>query len=121
MRIVRKSDEMEKMFIIASKEAEKAFNDPSVFVEKYIENPKHIEVQIFGDKLGNYVHIFERDCSIQRRHQKIIEEAPSSFLDDKTIKKITLAAVNVAKACGYYNAGTIEFLMDKNLNFYFKR
>ncbi len=77
MRIVRKSEEMEKMFIIASKEAEKAFNDPSVFIEKYIENPKHIEFQILGDTKGNIIHLGERECSIQRKHQKLLEEAPS--------------------------------------------
>ena len=80
MRIVRKAEEMEKMFIIASKEAEKAFNDPSVFVEKYIENPKHIEFQILGDTKGNVIHLGERECSIQRKHQKLLEEAPSALL-----------------------------------------
>ena len=84
MRIVRKSEEMEKMFIIASKEAEKAFNDPSVFIEKYIENPKHIEFQILGDTKGNVIHLGERECSIQRKHQKLLEEAPSSALDNES-------------------------------------
>ena len=87
MRIVRKPEEMEKMFIIASKEAEKAFNDPSVFIEKYIENPKHIEFQILGDKKGNIIHLGERECSIQRKHQKLLEEAPSGALDEKLRKK----------------------------------
>ncbi len=86
MRIVRKAEEMEKMFIIASKEAEKAFNDPSVFIEKYIENPKHIEFQILGDTKGNVIHLGERECSIQRKHQKLLEEAPSSALDEKLRK-----------------------------------
>jgi acetyl-CoA carboxylase biotin carboxylase subunit len=119
MKLVTTQSEFASSFESAQREALKFFANDSVYIEKYIENPKHIEVQIFADKFGHYVHIFERECSIQRRHQKIIEEAPSSFLDDKTRKKITLAAINVAKACGYYNAGTIEFLMDKNLNFYF--
>jgi acetyl-CoA carboxylase, biotin carboxylase subunit len=119
MKLVTTQSEFASSFESAQREALKFFANDSVYIEKYIENPKHIEVQIFADKFGHYVHIFERECSIQRRHQKIIEEAPSSFLDDKTRKKITLAAINVAKACGYYNAGTIEFLMDKNLDFYF--
>ena len=119
MKLVTTQSEFASSFESAQREALKFFANDSVYIEKYIENPKHIEVQIFADKFGHYVHIFERECSIQRRHQKIIEEAPSSFLDDKTRKKITLAAINVAKACRYYNAGTIEFLMDKNLNFYF--
>jgi acetyl-CoA carboxylase, biotin carboxylase subunit len=119
MKLVTTQNEFASSFESAQREALKFFADDSVYIEKYIENPKHIEVQIFGDKLGNYVHIFERECSIQRRHQKIIEEAPSSFVDNKTRKKITQAAINAAKACGYYNAGTIEFLMDKNSNFYF--
>jgi acetyl-CoA carboxylase biotin carboxylase subunit len=97
----------------------KSFANDEVYIEKFIEQPKHIEVQILGDKYGNYVHLFERECSIQRRHQKIIEEAPSSFVDEKTRERITTEAINAARACGYYNAGTIEFLMDKNRNFYF--
>lgn len=119
MKLVSTQNEFASSLESAQREALKFFADDSVYIEKYIENPKHIEVQIFGDKLGNYVHIFERECSIQRRHQKIIEEAPSSFVDNKTRKKITQAAINAAKACGYYNAGTIEFLMDKYSNFYF--
>ena len=98
MRIVRKSEEMEKMFIIASKEAEKAFNDPSVFVEKYIENPKHIEFQILGDTKGNVIHLGERECSIQRKHQKLLEEAPSCALDKKLREKMGNMAVQIAKA-----------------------
>lgn len=119
MRIVRKSDEMEKMFIIASKEAEKAFNDPSVFIEKYIENPKHIEFQILGDKKGNVIHLGERECSIQRKHQKLLEEAPSSALDDNLRKIMGKTAVQIAKAVKYYSAGTVEFLLDSEKNFYF--
>jgi acetyl-CoA carboxylase biotin carboxylase subunit len=99
--------------------AQKAFGSSEIYIEKFIENPKHIEVQVIADKFGNYAHLFERECSIQRRHQKIIEESPSSFVDEKTREKITQAAVNAAKACNYFNAGTIEFLMDANKNFYF--
>ncbi|HBC80090.1 MAG TPA: biotin carboxylase [Bacteroidales bacterium] len=119
MRIVRKADEMEKMFIIASKEAEKAFNDPSVFIEKYIENPKHIEFQILGDKKGNVIHLGERECSIQRKHQKLLEEAPSSALDDYLRGVMGKTAVQIAKAVKYYSAGTVEFLLDSEKNFYF--
>ncbi len=119
MRIVRKSDEMEKMFIIASKEAEKAFNDPSVFVEKYIENPKHIEFQILGDTKGNIIHLGERECSIQRKHQKLLEESPSAALDDKLRKRMGKMAVQIAKAVNYYSAGTVEFLLDSEKKFYF--
>jgi acetyl-CoA carboxylase biotin carboxylase subunit len=119
MRIVRKSEDMEKAFIIASKEAEKAFNDPSVFIEKYIENPKHIEFQILGDKKGNVIHLGERECSIQRKHQKLLEEAPSSALDKKLRKLMGDIAVRIAKAVNYYSAGTVEFLLDSEKNFYF--
>ena len=119
MRIVRKAEEMEKMFIIASKEAEKAFNDPSVFVEKYIENPKHIEFQILGDTKGNVIHLGERECSIQRKHQKLLEEAPSGALDDKLRNKMGEMAVQIAKAVDYHSAGTVEFLLDSDKNFYF--
>jgi acetyl-CoA carboxylase biotin carboxylase subunit len=119
MRIVRKAEEMEKMFTIASKEAEKAFNDPSVFVEKYIENPKHIEFQILGDTKGNIIHLGERECSIQRKHQKLLEEAPSCALDSKLRAKMGEMAVEIAKAVGYFSAGTVEFLLDSDKNFYF--
>jgi acetyl-CoA carboxylase biotin carboxylase subunit len=119
MRIVRKPEEMEKMFIIASKEAEKAFNDPSVFIEKYIENPKHIEFQILGDTKGNIIHLGERECSIQRKHQKLLEEAPSCALDSNLRKTMGKIAVQIAKAVNYYSAGTVEFLLDSEKNFYF--
>ena len=119
MRIVRKSEEMEKLFTIASKEAEKAFKDPSVFIEKYIENPKHIEFQILGDKHGNIIHLGERECSIQRKHQKLLEEAPSCALDDKLRSEMGNIAVTIAKAVNYYSAGTVEFLLDSDRNFYF--
>jgi acetyl-CoA carboxylase biotin carboxylase subunit len=119
MRIVRKHEEMEKMFIIASKEAEKAFNDPSVFIEKYIENPKHIEFQILGDTKGNIIHLGERECSIQRKHQKLLEEAPSCAIDSNLRKKMGIMAVQIAKAVNYFSAGTVEFLLDTEKNFYF--
>ncbi len=119
MRIVRNPEEMERMFIIASKEAEKAFNDPSVFIEKYIENPKHIEFQILGDTAGNIVHLGERECSIQRKHQKLLEEAPSVALDDELRKDMGRIAVRIAAAVNYYSAGTVEFLLDSDKNFYF--
>lgn len=119
MRKILSESEFESAFESTKRESLKAFADDSVYIEKFIENPKHIEVQVIADKFGNYRHLFERECSIQRRHQKIIEEAPSLFVDDSTRKKITKAAIDAAKACDYFNAGTIEFLMDKNKNFYF--
>jgi len=119
MRIVRKSEDMEKMFSIASKEAEKAFNDPSVFIEKYIEDPKHIEFQILGDQKGNIIHLGERECSIQRKHQKLLEEAPSAALDDELRAKMGAMAVQIARAVNYYSTGTVEFLLDSAKNFYF--
>ena len=119
MRKISSEKEFLSSFEATQREALKAFADDSIYIEKYIQNPHHIEVQIIADKQGNYAHLFERECSVQRRHQKIIEESPSSFVDEKTRKKITAAAINAAKACGYYNAGTIEFLMDENRNFYF--
>ncbi|HRP01284.1 MAG TPA: acetyl-CoA carboxylase biotin carboxylase subunit [Candidatus Kapabacteria bacterium] len=119
MRKVYVENELESSFEAASREALKAFGDDSVYIEKYIENPKHIEIQVLGDEHGNFVYLCERDCSIQRRHQKVIEEAPSTVLDDNLRSKMGEVAVNAAKACGYFNAGTIEFLLDKNKNFYF--
>lgn len=119
MRKVFSEDEFQSAFESTKREALKAFGNDDVYIEKLIENPKHIEVQVIADKFGNYRHLFERECSIQRRHQKIIEESPSTFLDDKIRKSITEAAINAAKACNYFNAGTIEFLMDQNKKFYF--
>ncbi len=119
MRRINNPGEFESAFASTQREALKAFGDDSIYIEKFIENPKHIEVQIIADKHGNYAHLFERECSIQRRHQKIIEEAPSAFVDPETREKITTAAINAAKACNYYNAGTVEFLMDRNKSFYF--
>lgn len=119
MRIVRKQSEMKQMYFSASTEAQSAFNNPTVFIEKYLENPKHIEVQIVADSYGNVIHLGERDCSIQRKHQKLLEEAPSPALDEALRKKITNAAVSLAKQAGYVSLGTVEFLLDKDKNFYF--
>ena len=119
MRIVEKGSQVEKMFRLATSEAEKAFNDPSVFIEKYVRNPRHIEFQIFGDKHGNYVHLGERECSIQRKHQKLIEESPSPVLDEELRERMGDAAIKIARAVNYYTAGTVEFLLDADRNFYF--
>lgn len=119
MRVVYKEEDIDKNFSLASNEAEKAFSDPSVFIEKYIENPKHIEFQILGDKDGNVIHLGERECSVQRKHQKLLEEAPSPALDNKTRKLMGEIAVNIAKSVNYYSAGTVEFLYDTNNKFYF--
>lgn len=119
MRKISEAKEFEQAFDATKREAFKSFANDEVYIEKYIDQPKHIEVQIIADKHGNYRHLFERECSIQRRHQKIIEEAPSSFVDEETRTKLTTAAINAAKACNYFNAGTIEFLMDSKKNYYF--
>lgn len=119
MRKIASENEFEESYNRAKNEALKAFSNDDVYLEKFIEHPKHIEVQILADKFGNYLHLFERECSVQRRHQKVIEEAPSIAVDEITRHKITQAAIKAAKACNYYNAGTIEFLMDKNKDFYF--
>lgn len=119
MRIVRNPSEMKQMYQSASSEALSAFSNPAVFIEKYLENPRHIEVQIVADSFGNVLHLGERECSVQRKHQKLIEEAPSPALDDTLRKKITDAAVSLAKEAGYVSLGTVEFLLDKSKNFYF--
>ncbi len=119
MRIVYKKSEMEEAFLSASNEARNSFSDDRIFVEKFIENPRHIEIQVFGDKFGNIVCLGERECSIQRNNQKVIEEAPSSFVDEKTREKMYKQSVSLAKKVGYYSAGTIEYIMDKDKNFYF--
>lgn len=103
----------------AKNESQKAFGNSEIYIEKFIENPKHIEVQILADEHGNYIHLFERECSVQRRHQKVVEEAPSSNLSNELREKVTSIAIEAAKACNYYNAGTIEFLYDQIENFYF--
>jgi acetyl-CoA carboxylase biotin carboxylase subunit len=119
MRIVRNEEEVARMFRLARNEAEKAFNDPSLFIEKYIENPKHIEFQILGDTSGNIIHLGERECSVQRKHQKLLEEAPSPALNDELRKRMGEAAVKIASAVNYHSAGTVEFLLDSDNSFYF--
>jgi acetyl-CoA carboxylase biotin carboxylase subunit len=119
MRVVDRAEDMAEQMERAQSEAKSAFGDGSVFMEKYITQPRHIEFQIFGDQHGNTVHLFERECSVQRRHQKVVEEAPSAILTPEIRNAMGQAAVNVAKSCGYYNAGTVEFILDDQLNFYF--
>ncbi|MDE2514114.1 MAG: ATP-grasp domain-containing protein, partial [Alphaproteobacteria bacterium] len=119
MRIATSDAELVEAFQRASGEAKTAFGDARLFLEKFIEEPRHIEIQVLGDRRGNVVHLFERECSIQRRHQKVIEEAPSPFLDAKTRARMGAAAVALAKAAKYSSAGTVEFIVDKQRNFYF--
>ncbi|MCH8032191.1 MAG: acetyl-CoA carboxylase biotin carboxylase subunit [Bacteroidetes bacterium] len=119
MRIVWKEEEFDGAFQMARTEAESAFGNPAIYIEKFLENPRHIEIQIMGDMFGNVYHYGERDCSVQRRHQKLIEEAPSPAIDSEMRKKIGEAAVLGAKSVNYEGAGTVEFLMDKDKNFYF--
>lgn len=119
MRIVEESAEFESQMDRAVSEAISSFGNGAVFVEKYVGSPRHIEIQVLADQHGNVLYLFERECSIQRRHQKVVEEAPSSILSPELRKEMGEAAVNVCRACNYYNAGTVEFLLDENLNFYF--
>ncbi|PQB08665.1 acetyl-CoA carboxylase biotin carboxylase subunit [Polaribacter filamentus] len=119
MRIVEKESEFESQMNRAISEATSAFGDGAVFIEKYVTSPRHIEIQIMADSHGNVVHLFERECSIQRRHQKVIEEAPSSVLTPELRTKMGEAAIKVAKSCDYLGAGTVEFLLDDAHNFYF--
>ncbi|NDJ26704.1 acetyl-CoA carboxylase biotin carboxylase subunit [Campylobacter sp. MIT 12-8780] len=119
MRVVEREADIEKAFWSAESEAMTAFGDGTMYMEKYIQNPRHIEVQVIGDSFGNVIHIGERDCSMQRRHQKLIEESPAILLDEKTRAKLLDTAIKAAKAIGYEGAGTFEFLVDKNLDFYF--
>lgn len=119
IRLVRKFEELENAYNTAKSEAKNNFNDDSVYMEKFIENPRHIEFQILGDSFGNVVHLGERDCSVQRRNQKVIEEAPSYILSAELRENMGDVAVRAAKAVNYVNAGTIEFLVDKNNDFYF--
>lgn len=119
MRIVREESEFESAYKTAQHEAEQGFNNPDVYIEKYVEEPRHVEIQVFGDRHGNVIHFGERDCSVQRRHQKLIEESPSPVVDETLRKKMGDAALKGCKAVNYENAGTIEFLVDKNKNFYF--
>lgn len=119
MRIVEKESELESQMNRAISEATSAFGDGSVFIEKYVTSPRHIEIQVMADSHGNVLHFFERECSIQRRHQKVVEEAPSTILTSELRAKMGEAAINVARSCDYLGAGTVEFLMDADLNFYF--
>lgn len=119
MRIVEKEKDLESQMKMAIGEATAAFGDGSVFIEKYVTSPRHIEIQVLADKHGNVLHFFERECSIQRRHQKVVEEAPSSILTPEMRKAMGEAAVNVARSCDYVGAGTVEFLLDADHNFYF--
>ncbi|MCL1936790.1 MAG: acetyl-CoA carboxylase biotin carboxylase subunit [Candidatus Azobacteroides sp.] len=119
MRMVRKEEDLEAAFRMSSSEAANSFGDDAIYIEKYIENPHHIEVQVMGDKYGNVIHLHERECSIQRRNQKVIEESPSPFVKEETRQKMFEVAVTACKKIGYYSAGTLEFMMDKDQNFYF--
>lgn len=119
MRIVEKAEDMQEQMERAISEATSSFGDGSVFIEKYVTSPRHIEVQVIADKFGNVIHGFERECSIQRRHQKVVEETPSAIITPELREKIGEAAVLVAKSCNYCSLGTVEFLMDDKLNFYF--
>ena len=119
MRIVYKGADLNDAFRSASREAEQSFGDPRVFIERYLESPRHIEVQVMADHYGNVVHLFERDCSIQRRHQKVIEESPAPHLSSQLRDELTQAAIKIARACKYTGAGTLEFLVDEHERFYF--
>lgn len=119
MRLVEHPDKLESSMKTAINEAMSSFGDGAVFIEKFVSKPRHIEIQLMADDYGNVIYLLERECSIQRRHQKLIEEAPSSVLSPELRKKMGEAAVNVAKACNYSGAGTVEFLLDADLNFYF--
>jgi acetyl-CoA carboxylase biotin carboxylase subunit len=119
MRIANDKDELADAFAVASGEARAACGNPDLYLEKYIEKPRHIEIQILGDHFGNYIHLGERECSIQMRYQKLIEESPSPFVDEALRNKLGETAIQVARSIEYTNAGTMEFLVDKNKNFYF--
>lgn len=119
MRLVSSPDELESSFHIARSEAESAFNSGALYFEKYLERPRHIEIQVLGDRYGHIIHLGERECSIQRRHQKVIEECPSPLNDVELRQRMGEVAVRIAQEAGYYNAGTVEFLVDGQKNFYF--
>jgi propionyl-CoA carboxylase alpha chain len=119
MRLVQNEAEFEEQMTLAQNEARSSFGDDAVFIEKFVDQPRHIEIQVFADQLGNTVYLFERECSVQRRHQKVVEEAPSAVLTPALRKQMGEAAVAVCKACNYEGAGTVEFLIDANLDFYF--
>ncbi len=119
IRIAYSTEELERAYDLVKQEAKISFNDDSIYLEKFVENPRHVEIQVLADEHGNCVYLGERDCSIQRRNQKIIEETPTEILDEKTRKQMGEVAIKAAKEIGYTNAGTIEFLVDKNKDFYF--
>lgn len=119
IRIAYKEEELLKAYDVVKQEAKISFNDDSIYLEKFVENPRHVEIQILADEHGNCIHLGERDCSIQRRNQKVIEETPSAAIDEETRQKMGETAVKAVKEIGYTNAGTIEFLVDKHKNFYF--
>ena len=119
IRIAQNKEELEKAYSLVKQEAKISFNDDSIYIEKFVENPRHVEIQVLADEHGNGIHLGERDCSVQRRNQKIIEETPASIINDEIRKKMGEVAVKAVKEIGYTNAGTIEFLVDKNKDFYF--
>ena len=119
MRVAKSEQELARLLPVAQREAEANFGDSRVYIEKFIQNPKHIEIQILADEFGNVVYLGDRECSIQRRHQKLLEESPSPFITDEVRKKMGEAAVRFAKHVGFTGAGTVEFIVDKNMNFYF--
>src|SRR6185369_15491433 len=119
MRLVRSQNEMASAFLLTQSEAASSFGDPAVYIEKYIESPRHIEIQLIGDRFGNIVYLGERECSLQRRHQKVLEECPSPIMDQDLRRRMGESAVSIARAAGYQNAGTIEFLVDRERNFFF--
>src|SRR5690606_21822693 len=119
MQVVRSDDELQRTFESNSKRAEQFFGNGAMFIEKLVENARHIEVQVIADKHGNAIHLFERECSVQRRNQKVLEEAPSPFISEETRKKMGEASVKAAKEIGYFSAGTIEYLVDEHEQFYF--
>ena len=119
MRVVEREADFDEQMDRAVSEAISSFGDGSVFIEKYVTSPRHVEIQVLGDQHGNIIHLFERECSVQRRHQKVVEEAPSAILTPEIREAMGQAAVGVARACNYYGAGTVEFIVDADLNFYF--
>ena len=119
IRVANTAEELKKEYEIVKQEAKNSFNDDEIYIEKFIENPRHVEIQIVADEHGNVIHLGERDCTIQRNHQKVIEETPSTAIDEKTRNKMGNAAIKAAKTAGYTSLGTIEFLVDKDNNFYF--
>ena len=119
IRVANTVEELKKEYEVVKQEARKSFNDDEIYIEKFIKNPRHVEIQIVADEHGNVIHLGERDCTIQRNHQKVIEETPSTAIDEKTRNKMGNAAIKAAKAAGYTSLGTVEFLVDKDNNFYF--